>query len=225
MRTIYIEERRRVASLDIDAQKCFTPLCPEELPVPEGNLIVSELNAQADYASLRLASKEAHSPSAHWVATEHKPMLTTIDAENMDKHWPVHAVPGTQGFELLEGLPPISAYHFVVWKGVELDFHPYGACFHDIQEKLSTGLIEFLRAREITTIIAGGLATDVCVKATVLQLLQANFSVILNLGACRGLTEASTRAAIDVMEKRGAIIIPNASALRNKNHFIISEVA
>ena len=39
-----------IVSLDIDAQKTFTPLCPAELPVHEGHLIAAELNAQARLA-------------------------------------------------------------------------------------------------------------------------------------------------------------------------------
>ena len=42
-----------VASLDIDAQKGFTPLCPNELPVVGGDDIVAALNAQATLATLR----------------------------------------------------------------------------------------------------------------------------------------------------------------------------
>ena len=33
-----------IVSIDVDAQKTFTPLCPDELPVNEGHLIVEELN-------------------------------------------------------------------------------------------------------------------------------------------------------------------------------------
>ncbi|MEO6678169.1 MAG: nicotinamidase, partial [Pseudomonas sp.] len=37
----------KTASFDVDAQKSFTPLCPDELPVPEGDQIGSELNFMA----------------------------------------------------------------------------------------------------------------------------------------------------------------------------------
>ena len=40
-----------IVSIDVDAQKTFSPLCPQELPVAEGDTIVAELNAQA--ATLR----------------------------------------------------------------------------------------------------------------------------------------------------------------------------
>ncbi|MBX9837258.1 MAG: hypothetical protein K2X69_02975, partial [Silvanigrellaceae bacterium] len=53
-----------VASFDVDPQKGFTPVCPNELPVPEGDLIVDELNAMAKLASVRVSSKDAHAPNA-----------------------------------------------------------------------------------------------------------------------------------------------------------------
>ena len=77
----------------------------------------------------------------------------------------------------------------------------YGACYHDIAERLSTGVIEFLRQKSVTTVIVGGLATDYCVKTTVMQLLRADFQVIVNMAACRGLTPATTQRALAAMRQ------------------------
>lgn len=204
---------QHIASIDIDAQYTFTSECPDELPVPDATQIVCELNAQAAFADYRIGSKDAHSATAHWVANEKNPPLTPINAPNMDTHWPVHAVPGTKGFELIAGLPAITEYDFFVWKGIEPDLHPYGICYHDFAERLSTGLVEYLHARDIRLVIAGGLATDICVKASVLQLIKAGFNVIVNLAACRGLSAESTRAAVQQMQQAGAIIIHTTEEL------------
>ncbi|ENO0239376.1 nicotinamidase, partial [Listeria monocytogenes] len=48
----------KIAAFDIDAQKGFTPLCPDELPVSGGDKIVPELNFMASLASLRIGSKD-----------------------------------------------------------------------------------------------------------------------------------------------------------------------
>ena len=50
-----------IVSIDVDAQKTFTPLCPKELPVAEGHLIADELNAQAALADLRVMTKRCAS--------------------------------------------------------------------------------------------------------------------------------------------------------------------
>ena len=74
MFTFRLPAKQFIAAFDIDAQKTFTPVCPDELPVTEGDKIVPELNAQAEFAALRVASRDAHSPYAKWIATpEHQP--------------------------------------------------------------------------------------------------------------------------------------------------------
>lgn len=207
-------ERARSAAFDVDAQNGFTPICPDELPVSGGNEIVAELNAQAALASVRVGSKDAHSPHAVWIASADQPPLSSIEGEpNADVRWPVHCVPGTLGFELLEGLPAVTAYDYFVWKGVEPDMHPYGACYHDLANHMSTGVIEFLRARDITTVVVGGLATDYCVRNTALQLKQANFEVIVNLAACRGVAAETTESAIREMREAGVRIVSSASEM------------
>lgn len=205
-----------VASFDVDAQCCFTPLCPNELPVPEGNDIAPFLNAQAQHASLRIGSKDAHSPSAIWVSNEEHPPLSPLNAEHSDVYWPLHAVPGTLGFESLPGLPPVTEYDFFVWKGVEPHLHPYGACYHDLHEMLSTGVIEFLRARAIECVLVGGLATDYCVKHTALQLRRAGFRVVVNLSACRGVDPKTTQEAIEQLRYDGCEVVPCIEPLEDR---------
>lgn len=208
-----LPQKSLVASLDVHAQKTFTPLCPQELPVPGGDEIASELNAQAEFASARIGSKEAHHPDAVWVADDDHPQLSPVDGDNVDVRWVKHSITGTTGFELIPGLPAISDYDYFVWEGIELDMHPYGVCYHDLQEKLSTGVIEFLQNRQIEVVIVGGLATDYCVKNTVLQLRRAGFNVVLNLGACRGIADDTTQAALAEMREQGVAIVHAANEL------------
>lgn len=203
-----------VAAFDVDAQQCFTPLCPDELPVPDGQAIVEELNRQAEFASVRIGSKDAHSPRAVWVASHENPQLTPVQGDpHADLYWNQHAVPGTPGFELINGLPAVTDYDFFVWKGVEPDMHPYGACFHDLEDRLSTGVMEYLRGRGVDTVIVGGLALDFCVKTTVLQLRQGGFDVVLNKAACRGLRPDSVEAALVAMEAAGVSMVESAMDL------------
>lgn len=210
--------KARIASFDVDAQNTFTPVCPSELPVPGGTEIVAELNTQADYASVRIGSKDAHSPAAVWVADDLSPQFSPVAGEpDADIHWNQHAVPGTRGFELIAGLPPVTDYDYFVWKGVELNLHPYGACYHDLAGRMSTGVIEYLMAQGIETVIVGGLATDYCVKTTVLQLREAGFEVVVNLGACRGIAPDTVDAAIAEMRAAGVQFVSRAAGLSELN--------
>ena len=204
----------RIASFDVDSQRTFTPLCPDELPVEGGATIGPELNRQAGLARWRLGSKDSHSPEAVWVTEDaDKVGKPGVPGTNVEEHWPVHAVPGTEGFELVPGLPRPAEYDYFVWKGVELDMHPYGACFHDMAEKMSTGVIEWLRARGTSHVLVGGMATDFCVKATALQLQAAGFQVLLNLAASRGIAPDSTRDALEEMRRAGIETFDGVEAL------------
>ena len=151
--------KNEIAAFDIDAQQTFTPLCPDELPVAGGDMIAEELNAQAAFASVRVASRDAHSPNAVWIAKNgHAPLTPVTGYENCDLYWPGHAIVGTKGFDFIPGLDP-KAYSYQVYKGIEPAMHPYGACYHDLKDTLSTGVIEFLKARGIKAVICGGLAS------------------------------------------------------------------
>ena len=113
---IILPNRQQVASFDVDCQNTFTPLCPDELPAPEGDTIVPALNRQSDFAQYRIGSKDAHSAKAVWVADADHPPLSPLAGDNVDVHWVRHAEPGTPGFELITGLPAVTDYDFFVWK-------------------------------------------------------------------------------------------------------------
>lgn len=209
-----LPEKQYIAAFDIDAQNTFTPVCPDELPVVDGDKIVDELNAQAKFASLRIGSRDAHSMNAIWISdAEHAP-LTPVEGNHpdVDIHWPAHAIIGTKGFDFIDGLDS-KAYDFQVFKGIEPNKHPYGACYHDLKNTLSTGAIEYLRCHNITTVICGGLATDYCVKNTVLQLRAAGFEVILNKAACRGIAPETIATAMEEMAAAGVQFVECAAEL------------
>ena len=176
------------ASLDVDPEKGFTSSCPKELPIHNGHLIAPECNKNATKACKRFLSKDAHSTSAKWVATSTKPQYTKIKGEpNLDIHWNSHTNVGTLGFELIDGFPHVSEYDFIVYKGLERDMHPYSPIYHDLEKKISTGIIEKARYHHITTFILGGLALDYCLGEAALDLKEAGFRVIINLGATKAI--------------------------------------
>jgi len=210
------------ATFDVDPQKGFTPLCPDELPVTDGENIVDELNEMAKFAKFRLGSKDSHCVQALHTATPDAPQFTPVGKPNVDIKWNMHCVMGTRGAELLDGLPHWSEYSFFVWKGMEPDTHPYGALYHDAADTISTGAKEFLKAKGVTTVVVGGLATDFCVKKTVLSLIEAGFRVILNLGACRAIAAplpmgnwTTLTEAMKEMTAAGVIFINNTKELEN----------
>jgi nicotinamidase/pyrazinamidase len=201
-------EKSKTASFDVDPQKSFTPLFPNELPVVGGHLIGAALNAQATLAGFRVGSKDIHAMNAYWVANEQNPQFTPVAAHfrDMDIHWKAHCILGTEGVEFLDELPQADQYDFMVYKGIERHMHPYGACYHDLGNKKTTGVIEVLRANDIELVIVGGLATDYCVKNTAIQLKLAGFDVVVNLAACRHIADETLEIAIKEMVELGIVV-------------------
>ena len=76
-----------IAAIDVDPQRTFSPLCPEELPVPEGDQIASALNTQSQQADFRVLTKDAHPANAIWVVDSHEKMLQPLSHPNADLTW------------------------------------------------------------------------------------------------------------------------------------------
>jgi nicotinamidase/pyrazinamidase len=220
---IQLPQKNSIASFDVDPQCTFTPICPDELPVPEGDKIADELNQQGALASIRVVSRDAHSSKAVWIANDKKPQFSKVEGyKDVDIHWKSHAIVGTIGFDLIPGLLS-SDYNYQVLKGIEPHKHPYGACYHDFGEQESTGAIEFLKQNGISTVLVGGLALDYCVKTTAIQLKRAGFEVIVNLAACRGISDETSEIARKEMLAEGVSLVSNSASLtqshKNKQTF------
>jgi nicotinamidase/pyrazinamidase len=210
-------------SIDVDAQKGFTPICPGELPVDGGDLIVDELNKNAEFATLRVGSKDMHPANAVWIADDENPVFTQVEGHgnNVDVRWPAHCISGTKGSELLDGLPAPEKYDYFIWKGMEFNLHPYGIFYHDLEQNLSTGLVEYLMANiEIDTFIIGGLTLDYCVYSSIIQLQEFlntceeyDCRIILNLNATVGASPDTESKAIEDLENRGIILIDSTDDL------------
>ena len=115
--------------------------------------------------------------------------------------WPPHCVQNTSGAEILittEGLIK------TVRKGMDPRFDSYSGFTDDGGGK--TDLNDLLRQDGIKNLIIFGLATDYCVKATVLDALEAGFQVELLLNLCRGVSPETTKNAIEEMTAKSVIV-------------------
>ncbi|MFH4416239.1 MAG: isochorismatase family protein [Neisseriaceae bacterium] len=204
-----------IVAIEVDVQQTFSSLCPDELPVNGVLEIVSELNYQAQLADFRVLSKEAHGPSGLWRVDTRAEMGQCTGHSDADLTWVAHAEVGTQGFDVLPGLPRPEEYDFLIYKGVESHLHPYGSCYHDLQEHTSTGLIEWLHFKKTRLILLGGLTMEYCVKHTALQLLRASktWKVVVNLAACRGLDHETSNMALLEMKRAGGIEVNSREEL------------
>jgi len=115
--------------------------------------------------------------------------------------WPPHCVQGTSGAEIVI---TVSEADKMVPKGTDSRFDSYSGFADDGGHK--TELDSLLRKDAINKLVIYGLATDYCVKATVLDALEAGYQVELVLDLCRGVSSDTTESAIREMKGKGATI-------------------
>ena len=177
------------ALLVIDVQNDFCP--GGTLAVPHGDEVVEPLNRLIDEFLERGApvykTRDWHGPvSTHFAA--------------YGGTWPVHCVRETEGAEFHPALrddPRIT----VISKGLD-DKDGYSA-FDD------TDLVAQLKRQNVEELVIGGLATDYCVKSTVLDALKHGFKVKAIENAMRAvdLQPGDGERAIDDMRDAGAEIV------------------
>jgi len=120
--------------------------------------------------------------------------------------WPAHCVQNTKGAEFVEGLEMDKIEKFFQ-KGVDREIDSYST-FFDNERKRSTGLGEFLKEQNLLDIYICGVATDYCVKYSVLDALDLGFNVTVVEDACKAvnLKPLDGENALEEMLSKGAQI-------------------
>lgn len=184
-----MENEKRRALIVVDVQNDFCP--GGALAVPRGDEVVAPLN---ELIQEFLSSGEPVYKSRDWHPEKTKHFAAYGGT------WPVHCVQGTPGAEFHSKLlddPRIE----IISKGMG-DEDNYSAFD-------GTDLAERLRARGVEEVWVGGLATDYCVKNTVLDALKEGFKVKAVEDAMRAveLKPGDGQRAITEMQRAGAEIV------------------
>ncbi|MGH8638442.1 MAG: isochorismatase family protein, partial [Burkholderiales bacterium] len=119
--------------------------------------------------------------------------------------WPVHCVAGTWGAELHPRLV-VAGQSIRKGTGGEDGYSGFTMVYPTTGVTSSTGLEELLRAHDIARVVVLGLATDYCVRATVLDARRAGFPVTVLLDGIAGIDEAGTARALEEMRQAGASV-------------------
>jgi len=191
----------RDALILVDVQNDFCP--GGALAVENGDEVVPVLNRYIErFADLRLpifATRDWHP-----VKTAHFKAYGGV--------WPVHCVQGTHGAEFhpdLKLTPEIT----IVSAGMGADEDGYSGFLG--RDSSGRSLAALLRDRGVDRLFIGGLATDYCVKHTVLDGIQEGFQVMLIGDAVRGvnLKPGDSEQAIQEMSAAGAVLVRGDNAL------------
>ena len=186
------EMKKNIALVIVDVQNDFCP--GGALPVPEGDKVVSVMNKYIQMfqkAGLVIyASRDWHPEK-----TKHFKAFGGV--------WPPHCVQGTKGAEFHPDLK-LSPQTIILTKGEDPNEDSYsGFQARDPGKKPFTNS---LKEKGIDHLYVGGLATDYCVRATVLDGLKQGFKVTVLMDAIKGvdIKPEDSANAIKEMERTGA---------------------
>jgi nicotinamidase/pyrazinamidase len=172
------------ALLLVDLQYDFMP--GGALAVPRGDETVAIANRLLPHFPIAAATQDWH-PQNH---------------ESFKETWPVHCVQNTHGAELLSELER-SRINEVFRKGMDPKVDSYSGFFNN-DKKTQTGLAAWLKERWIERLYVMGLATDYCVRATVLDACALGFNGFLLEDGCRAVDKTAGDGERAIREMRGA---------------------
>ncbi|HJV35962.1 isochorismatase family protein [Geomonas sp.] len=182
----------RAALLVVDVQRDFCP--GGALPVPKGDLVVPVLNRYLQLFARRgcpiFASRDWHPrDSTHF--------------QEFGGGWPAHCVQESEGAKFHPELL-LPEETIVVSKGITRWDEGYSA----LQGVTADGVTcsELLRKKGVIRLYVGGLATDYCVKASVLEALKEGWQATLLSDAIHGvdLKPGDAERAVAEMVEAGA---------------------
>jgi nicotinamidase/pyrazinamidase len=178
----------------VDVQNDFIP--GGSLAVPGGDAIVPLLNQYIE------RFKETGLPV---IATRDWHPRRTTHFKEFGGVWPPHCVRDTHGGAFHAGLRLPESATFISKGMGERDDAYSGFQGSDAEGR---SMADSLRASSVDHLYVGGLATDYCVRATVLGGLEAGFAVTLLLDAIRGinLQPGDVEGAIADMVRAGASV-------------------
>jgi nicotinamidase/pyrazinamidase len=195
------------ALLIVDFQNDFCP--GGALPVADGDKIAEPVNGLLDSFDLVVATRDWHPPGhGSFVGVEVDPELWRgADPPGI---WPVHCVQRTPGAELYPGLEQAKV-DVVIDKGQAPNSQGYSG-FQD------TRLGDLLREYGVDRLFVTGLATDYCVKNTVLDARRLGFDVTVVEDAVRGVdvNPGDSERALEEMESAGAELSSSQEVLKTK---------
>lgn len=179
--------------------------------MPGGALAINWGHLTVDVANKLIPHFEKVVLTQDWHPKNHRSFASNGGLE--DASWPDHCVIEAEGAAFHKDLVvPVAMLvghrTFIVRKGSNPDIDSYSA-FFDNQKKGDTGLHDYLQKQKVTDLYVLGLATDYCVKFTVLDALELGYKVNLVRDGCRAvnLNPGDDEKAIAEMESKGASIL------------------
>lgn len=194
------------ALIVIDVQKDFCP--GGALAVPEGDTIVSPINALMVDAEAVILTQDWH-PSGHSSFASSHAGKSPYDMVDMPYGpqvlWPDHCVQGRKGARFHAGLQ-VDHADLIIRKGYNPQIDSYSAFFEN-DHATPTGLEGYLKSRGIDDVLIVGLALDFCVNFSAVDAAKLGFKVTVYQDFCRAIDlDGSLDAALSGMKAAGVML-------------------
>lgn len=197
---------KHTALLLIDIQYDF--LEGGALAVPDASSIFPAIENLRNQFPFLVATQDWHPPGHASFASTHpgkNPFETMLWKGQKETLWPDHCVQNSPGAALHQKVlnwKPDAIFQ----KGMDRETDSYSA-FFDNHHLYETGLDSWLKRHEINNLFIAGLATDYCVKFSVLDALQLGYSVSVLVNGIRAVGAETGKKALEDMEKAGARLV------------------
>jgi len=201
------------ALLIVDIQYDFCP--GGALAVPDGDTIIPTVNQLIDHFDVIVQTQDWHPEGHSSFASSHegKEPFDTVEMDyGTQVLWPDHCVQGSKGAEFHEDLNTLKS-QVIIRKGFRRMIDSYSTFFENDQ-KTATGLTGYLKQRGITDLYTVGLATDFCVKWSILDGIDEGFNMHIVEDAVKGIDlNGSLDEAWDEMKKKGVRVTQSEDIL------------
>jgi len=186
----------------IDVQNDF--LINGSLEVPDGHDVIEPINEIIKNYALVVATKDWHPLDHVSFVSNHqgKKIGDIVKVNNLDQIlWPVHCVQESRGSDFPTTLN-VKAIDKIIYKGTNSQIDSYSG-FHDNGKIRSTGLSDYLKAKNVTSIDYVGLVTEYCVKFTVFDSIEEGFKSRVILKGIKGINLEESNKALKEMKSKG----------------------
>ena len=188
----------------VDVQNDFCP--GGALEVSDGDKVVPVINKLIDRYDAVIQTQDWHPTGHSSFASSHsdkEPFETIEMPYGTQVLWPDHCVQGSKGAEFHPELITNKS-NLIIRKGFNRDIDSYSA-FYENDHETPTGLHGYLKNRQLLELHFCGLATDFCVKWSVVDALKYDYDVKVITDAIKGIDlDGSVKAAMQEMEEAGA---------------------
>ena len=196
----------------VDVQNDFCP--GGALAVGDGDAVIPAIHRVAPLFEHIVLTQDWHTPDHSSFASAHtgkKPYEQIELSYGMQTLWPDHCVQGSHGAEFHRALD-LNRAELILRKGFHREIDSYSAFFEN-DRFTPTGLMGYLKERELTRVFFAGLAYDYCVGYSALDARRLGVPAVILRDACRAIDLDGSVAKIEAEFAAAGVVLAETADL------------